>query len=326
MTNSPKGLQNTKSPAELSPEERGRIISRATAVGIWGNILLSTYKLAAGILGHSGAMLSDAIHSFSDVLATFVAWIGVRMAEEKADRDHPYGHERFECVASIILAIILFTTAFGIGYGQFVKIISHGSGTQPVPGKIAFVAAIISIIVKELMYHYTAGAAKRIRSTALKAEAWHHRSDALSSVGSFAGILGARLGLPWADAAASLIICLFIVKVAVDIFRESVTGVLDTACDEATQTRMREVILSRPGVMGVDLLNTRLFGNRMFVDVEISADGTQSLESAHHIAEDVHDAIEQTFGTVKHCMVHVNPCDPEDKAENTEPPEDSFSV
>ena len=296
-------------------------VSRNT---LFGNLGLSAGKLIVGLLAHSGALVSDAVHSLSDVLAAVIVIFSVRLAGKKADREHPYGHERLECICGVILSVILLITGLLIGY-RAIDTIRNG-GSSEVPGLAALIAAIVSIIVKELMYHYTAGAAKRIRSTALKAEAWHHRSDALSSVGSFAGILGARLGLPWADAAASLIICLFIVKVAVDIFRESVTGVLDTACDEATQTRMREVILSRPGVMGVDLLNTRLFGNRMFVDVEISADGTQSLESAHHIAEDVHDAIEQTFGTVKHCMVHVNPCDPEDKAENTEPPEDSFSV
>lgn len=292
-------------------------VSRNT---LFGNLGLSAGKLIVGLLAHSGALVSDAVHSLSDVFAAVIVIFSVRLAGKKADREHPYGHERLECICGVILSVILLITGLLIGYRAIETIRSGGSAE--IPGLAALVAAIVSIIVKELMYHYTAGAAKKIRSTALKAEAWHHRSDALSSVGSFAGILGARLGLSWADAAASLIICLFIVKVAVDIFRESVTGMLDTACDEATQTRMREIILSRPGVMGVDLLNTRLFGNRMFVDVEISADGSQSLESAHHIAEDVHDAIEQNFGIVKHCMVHVNPY-AADKDQDT--PEDSYS-
>ena len=277
-------------------------VSRNT---LFGNLGLSAGKLIVGLLAHSGALVSDAVHSLSDVLAAVIVIFSVRLAGKKADREHPYGHERLECICGVILSVILLITGLLIGYRAIETI--RAGGTAEIPGLAALIAAVVSIVVKELMYHYTAGAAKRIRSTALKAEAWHHRSDALSSVGSFAGILGARLGLSWADAAASLIICLFIVKVAVDIFRESVTGVLDTACDEPTQARMREVILSQPGVMGVDLLNTRLFGNRMYVDVEISADGAQSLESAHLIAENVHDAIEQTFGTVKHCMVHVNP-------------------
>ena len=293
-------------------------VSRNT---LFGNLGLSVGKLIVGLLAHSGALVSDAVHSLSDVLAAVIVIFSLRLAGKKADREHPYGHERLECICGVILSVILLITGLLIGY-RAIETIRVG-GTAEIPGLAALIAAVVSIVVKELMYHYTAGAAKKIRSTALKAEAWHHRSDALSSVGSFAGILGARLGLPWADAAASLIICLFIVKVAVDIFRESATGVLDTACDEPTQARMREVILSQPGVLGVDLLNTRLFGNRMFVDVEISADGSQSLESAHHIAENVHDAIEQNFGTVKHCMVHVNPCDPAEKEKESAPEESS---
>ncbi len=292
-------------------------VSRNT---LFGNLGLSAGKLIVGLLAHSGALVSDAVHSLSDVLAAVIVIFSVRLAGKKADREHPYGHERLECVCGVILSVILLITGLLIGYRAIQNI--RAGGSAEIPGLAALIAAIVSIVVKELMYHYTAGAAKKIRSTALKAEAWHHRSDALSSVGSFAGILGARLGLPWADAAASLIICLFIVKVAIDIFRESITGVLDTACDEPTQARMREVILSQPGVLGVDLLNTRLFGNRMFVDVEISADGTQSLESAHHIAEDVHDAIEANFGMVKHCMVHVNPRRPEPIGTEPEDPSD----
>ena len=288
---------------------------------LFGNLGLSAGKLIVGLLAHSGALVSDAVHSLSDVLAAVIVIFSVRLAGKKADREHPYGHERLECVCGVILSVILLITGLLIGYRAIETI--RAGGSAEAPGLAALIAAVVSIVVKELMYHYTAGAAKRIRSTALKAEAWHHRSDALSSVGSFAGILGARLGLPWADAAASLIICLFIVKVSVDIFRESITGVLDTACDEPTQTRMREVILAQPGVMGVDLLNTRLFGNRMFVDVEISADGSQSLTSAHRIAENVHDAIEANFGTVKHCMVHVNPRDPEEGGEKQDSPENS---
>ncbi len=292
-------------------------VSRNT---LFGNLGLSAGKLIVGLLAHSGALVSDAVHSLSDVLAAVIVIFSVRLAGKKADREHPYGHERLECVCGVILSVILLITGLLIGYRAIQNI--RAGGSAEIPGLAALIAAIVSIVVQELMYHYTAGAAKKIRSTALKAEAWHHRSDALSSVGSFAGILGARLGLPWADAAASLIICLFIVKVAIDIFRESITGVLDTACDEPTQARMREVILSQPGVLGVDLLNTRLFGNRMFVDVEISADGTQSLESAHHIAEDVHDAIEANFGMVKHCMVHVNPRGPEPQETAPEDPSD----
>ena len=279
---------------------------------LFGNVGLSLGKLIVGLLASSGALVSDAVHSFADVISTLIVIFSVKLAGKEADREHPYGHERLECVCGFILSAILTVTALLIGYRAIGNI--REGGSTVIPGAAALIAAVVSIVVKELMYHYTMGTAKKLQSTALKAEAWHHRSDALSSIGSFAGILGARLGLPWADAAASLIICLFILKVAVDIFRESLNGVLDTSCDSATERRMQELILSQPGVLGLDLLNTRMFGNRIYVDVEIRADGSQSLESAHLIAETVHDAIEKNFRTVKHCMVHVNPGTEENRA------------
>ena len=298
-----------KTQTELSPEKRAKIISHATAVGVWGNILLSTYKLVAGILGHSGAMLSDAIHSFSDVLATFVAWIGVRMAEAEADRDHPYGHERFECVASIILAIILFTTAFGIGYGQLVKIFSQESRPQEPPGGIALVAAIVSIIVKELMYHYTKHCAKRLRSSAFLADAWHHRSDAISSIGSLIGIAGARMSLPILDPIAGFIISLFILKVAISVFRDAVSKIVDKSCSKEFEEELTACILEEPGVIDVDILRTRSFGERIYVDAEIGIDGARSLSDAHRIAENVHDRIEREYPDIKHIFIHENPHD-----------------
>ena len=301
-------------------ENNTTLALRTSRNTLFGNVGLSLGKLIVGLLANSGALVSDAVHSFADVISTLIVMFSVKLAGKEADREHPYGHERLECVCGFILSAILTVTALLIGYRAIENIREGGSAV--IPGAAALIAAVVSIVVKELMYHYTMGTAKKLRSTALKAEAWHHRSDALSSVGSFAGILGARLGLSWADAAASLIICLFILKVAIDIFRESLNGVLDTSCDTVTEGRMRDLILSQPGVLGLDLLNTRMFGNRMYVDVEIRADGSQSLESAHKIAENVHDAIETNFGTVKHCMVHVNPGTAEPPETSDERPED----
>lgn len=301
-------------------ENNTALALRTSRNTLFGNIGLSLGKLIVGLLASSGALVSDAVHSFADVISTLIVIFSVKLAGKEADREHPYGHERLECVCGFILSAILTVTALLIGYRAIENIREGGSAV--IPGAAALIAAVVSIVVKELMYHYTMGTAKKLRSTALKAEAWHHRSDALSSIGSFAGILGARLGLSWADAAASLIICLFILKVAIDIFRESLNGVLDTSCDTATEGRMRNLILSQPGVLALDLLNTRMFGNRMYVDVEIQADGSQSLESAHKIAENVHDAIEANFGTVKHCMVHVNPGTAEPPETSDDRPED----
>jgi len=176
-----------------------------------------------------------------------------------------------------------------------------------VPGMLALIAALISIAVKEWMFHYTKRAARKINSTSLLADAWHHRSDALSSVGALLGIGLAMVGFPVADPVASIIICILIIKVAFDIFREASSRMIDTSADSATENELKKAILSVEGVIEIDLLNTRLFGPRMYVDVEISADSSLSLLQAHSIAEAVHDKLENKFPEIKHCMVHVNP-------------------
>lgn len=274
-------------------------------MSIFVNIALSLGKLAAGIIARSGAMISDAVHSASDVLSTLAVMAGIRLASRRADSSHPYGHERVECIFSILLAVILCATGIGIGYSGVTKII--GGGELVVPGALALAAAVVSIIVKELMFQYTKKNAKKIRSTALMADAWHHRSDALSSIGSFIGILGARLGFPICDPIASVIICIFIVKAAWDIFMDAVNQLIDKSGSDEECEKIREVALGTSGVVGVDDLKTRLFGSKMYVDIEIGADGTLPLTEAHAIAQNVHDSIEREFSEVKHCMVHVNP-------------------
>lgn len=289
----------------MDGREREHIAMRISIISIAVNVLLSGFKLVAGLLAHSGAMLSDAVHSLSDVLSTFVVIAGVRIARRDSDRGHPYGHERMECVAAILLSFLLFMTGLAIGWSGIEKMI--GQAPLPTPGRLALVAAVVSVVVKEGMYRVTRRAAKRIQSSALMADAWHHRSDALSSIGSFAGILGARLGLPILDPIAGVVICLFIGKAAVDIFRDAIGRMTDQSCPEAEVERLRLAALAQDGVLGVDLLKTRLFGDRVYVDVEIRADGEASLREAHEVAQRTHDAIEREFPQVKHCMVHVNP-------------------
>lgn len=283
------------------------VAMKVSAVSIAVNIALSLIKLFAGLFAKSGAMISDAVHSASDVFSTLVVIIGVKLAGKQPDKEHPYGHERMECVASVILAVVLAATGFGIGMSGIEKIITPEEYDLAVPGALALAAAVVSVVVKELMFHYTKRAAKQINSGALMADAWHHRSDALSSVGSFAGILGARMGAPVLDPLASVIICVFIEKAAVEIFRDAVDKMIDKACDEEQVSQMREVILSTDGVLGIDELKTRLFGSKIYVEVEISMDAAKTLVEAHDTAEAVHDAIESAFPEVKHCMVHVNP-------------------
>ena len=284
-----------------------QIAMQVSANSIAVNLMLSIFKLIAGLLASSGAMISDAIHSASDVFSTIIVIIGVKISGKASDEDHPYGHDRFECVASIILAILLGVTGVGIGLTGVQKLTAGHYDTLAVPGVLALAAAVISIVVKEIMYWYTRNAAKKINSGALMADAWHHRSDALSSVGSFVGILGARMGFPMLDPLASVVICLFVVKAAVDIFRDAISKMTDRSCDQKTVNEMHDCIMNIRGVEGIDLLKTRSFGSKYYVDIEISADGNKKLWETHAIAENVHQAIEHQFPLVKHCMVHVNP-------------------
>ncbi len=291
-------------------QEFEKTAMRVSTVSIIANFVLTVFKLAAGVIAHSGAMISDAIHSASDVFSTIVVIIGIRISRKASDKDHPYGHERLECVAAIVLATILAFTGLGIGYKALGQIAGGDYAHLEVPGRLALVAAVVSILVKEAMYQYTKICARRIDSSALMADAWHHRSDALSSVGALIGIGGARLGFPILDPAASVVICIFIEKAAYEIFMDAVDKMVDKACDEETERGLTECALNQEGVLGVDLLHTRVFGSKIYVDIEIRADGDKTLRQAHAIAERVHDSIEKTFPRVKHIMVHVNPENP----------------
>ncbi len=298
----------TKSQENYSSETEFRnVANRVSLFTIIGNVVLSVIKLLAGIIAHSSAMISDAVHSASDVFSTFVVIIGIKLASKKPDKEHPYGHERMECVAAIVLAMVLFITGLGIGL-EAVKNIIHGNyGDLQVPGVLALIAAIVSIVSKEAMYWYTRHYAKKIDSSALMADAWHHRSDAFSSIGALIGIGASRLGYPVMDSIASLVIFVFIVKAAFDIFKDAIDKMVDHSCDEEIEKQIYECVMKNENVMGIDLLQTRVFGNKIYVDVEIQADASYTLQKAHDIAEAVHDDIEESFPKVKHIMVHVNP-------------------
>ncbi len=280
---------------------------RVSLITIIGNILLASLKLFAGIFSHSGAMISDAVHSASDVFSTIIVIIGITLSAKEKDKEHPYGHERLECVSAVVLAVILFITGMGIGVSAFKTIVSGNYSEIQVPGILALIAAIVSIVVKEMMYWYTRYYAKKLDSGALMADAWHHRSDAFSSIGALIGIIGSRMGYPVLDSVASLIIFLFIAKAAFDIFKDAMNKMVDHACDEETEKAIAQCVCRNPEVLGIDLLRTRIFGNRIYVDLEICINSEYSLKRAHEIAEEVHDAIEKEYTEVKHIMVHVNP-------------------
>ncbi len=283
------------------------VIRNLSIIGIGGNALLSAFKLAAGFVGNSSAMISDGVHSLSDVFATLIAYIGVRVSKKPADASHPYGHERFECLASLVLGCILVVTAIGIGWAGVDKVASGAYLSAPEPGMIAMVAAVISIVVKEAMFWYTRHWARVLKSGAFEADAWHHRSDALSSIGALIGIGLAMVGFPVADPIASILICIIILKAAYDIMKNAINQMIDTPCDDEFVDKVCKCLSDQHGVVHVDELKTRQFGNRAYVDAEISVDGDMPLRDAHAIAENAHACVERNFPEVKHIMIHVNP-------------------
>ena len=298
-------MDNRSVKAQQNQEDFQAAATRVSVVSMATNVILTLMKLAAGLIAHSGAMISDAVHSASDIFSGIIVLIGVRMSTKAPDESHPYGHERFECVAALLLSGVLALVGGTIGVNAARDIIS---GRMPeAPGVLALAAAAVSIVTKEILFWYTRGYAKKYRSTALHAEAWHQRSDALSSIGALIGIAGARMGVPVMEPIASIIIALFILRVAVRIFRDAIDQMVDHSCSEETENAFRGTALEQPGVKGVEMLRTRMFGNRVYVDLEIAADPGLTLAAAHEIAERVHDAIEQTYPEVKHIMVHVNP-------------------
>ncbi len=294
----------------MEQEKVKKIAFRVSIVTIAVNFLLSAFKLCAGFIGQSAAMISDAVHSVSDVISTVIVIIGIAVSSKPDDNAHPYGHERLECVASVILAVLLFGTGGVIGYNGVASLISGAYKSIPKPQLIALIAAILSIVVKEAMFWYTYVNAKKISSLSLKADAWHHRSDALSSIGSLIGIGGAMIfNLPVLDVVASLIICVFIIKVSIDVFIEAVNKMVDKSCSEEKIREIKNVLLSVEGVLSIDKLKTRMFGNKIYVDAEIGAYKNLTLEAAHKIAEAAHDQLEASDENIKHCMIHVNPVD-----------------
>ena len=282
-----------------------KIAIKVSIISIILNCLLTLIKFSSGVISKSSAMISDSVHSLSDVLSTFVVIIGVKISNKKADSDHPYGHERIECVSAIILSGMLFIIGALIGING-IKNVTNSSNLV-MPGVLALIASIISIISKEAMYQYTIRVSKKINSAALKADAWHHRSDALSSIGSFIGILGSRLGFKIFDPLASVIISLCIIKVSIDIFKDAIDKMVDKSCDKEVIDKVISVIEKNESVKNIDDIKTRQFGNKAYVDVEISVDENLLLKDAHKVAEEIHNSVENEINIVKHCMVHVNP-------------------
>ncbi len=285
-----------------------KIINKVAIVTIIVNLVLAVGKFLAGIFGHSTAMISDAVHSSSDVLSTLIVLVGARIAVKNEDKDHNYGHDKFESIASILLAMLLFATALALGWTGIKSIAAAAKGGEFVkPTLAALIAAIVSIVVKEGMYWYTIYYAKKLDSQALKADAWHHRSDAFSSVAGFVGILGAMLGVYVLEGIATVLIALLIIKVSYDIVKIVLRQLTDHAAPEELVGKIYKTINDDEDVKNVDLLKTRISGSIIYVEAEIAVDRELSIVEAHDIAQRVHDKIETTFEEVRHIVIHVNP-------------------
>ncbi len=288
---------------------RNKVVAKLSIVGVGGNVLLAVFKFVAGIFGNSMALVSDAVHSTSDVLATAVAYAGDRIARRDPDENHPYGHERFEQLAAAILSLILAGVGIGIGYAGIESLV-HG-GSEETPSILALVAAAVSIIVKEAMFWYTRHGAKKINSDVFMADAWHHRTDALSSVAALIGVGATMLGFPLGDSIASIIICLFILKVAWDVGREAVGKLVDESGGRELNEAIAKCVAQCSAVNHIDSLFTRRFGSLYYADIEVAMDGSLTLAEAHKHAEEIHERIERECPLVKHATVHVNPITPD---------------
>ncbi len=272
------------------------------------NAILFVLKFIASFVSGSHAMLAESIHTFADVGLTIVVLIGMKLSLKTDDKEHPYGHERIESEFAKLLAIVLFLTAIGIGYNGLTILLS---GTYSIPGISAVIVVIISILAKEFMYRYTVKTAENINSAALKADAWHQRTDALSSIGTLIGIASARMGITFLDPVAALIVSLMIIKVAIGIYISAFNQMIDKTAGDDVIISINELTSLIDGVLRIDDIKTRLHGSKIYTDIEISVDPDITVMEGHSIAENVHISVE-TIPKIKHCMVHVNPYKYED--------------
>lgn len=290
---------------------REKQITRVTLIGSVVNLLLTAIKIIAGVVGKSGAMIADGIHSLSDLASDIVVLIFVPIAGKAKDKDHQYGHGKFETLATLVVSLILMFVAIRLVASSAKSIISALSGNiLPKPGYIALAAAIISIVSKEILYQYTALVARRTNSSVCKANAWHHRSDALSSIGSLLGIGGAViLGNKWTilDPVAAVIIGLMILFVAIKMAKAPIEELMEKSLDEETEREITDIILATEGVQNMHNLKTRRNGQSKIIDCHIRVKRTISIVEAHDIATNVEKNLKQKFGNETQTSIHIEP-------------------
>ena len=295
-------------------ETREKGIFKVTLAGSAVNVLLTGVKFAAGLLGHSAAMLADAVHSLSDLLTDAIVLLFVRISSKPADRDHAFGHGKFETLATSIIGVALLVVAGGIIFSAGKALLDWMHGADlPKPGTVALWAALLSILLKELTFQYTIRQGRKLDSPALKANAWHHRSDALSSIGALVGIGGAvLLGRRWTvlDPLASLVVAFFIIRVALRLLKQSIDELMEASLPEEVEQEILSLVNAFPDVSDPHNLRTRRIGNHYAIELHIRMDGDISLVRAHARAHDIEQRIKERFGPDTHITVHVEPVKP----------------
>ena len=290
---------------------RERQIYQATIVGSVVNFVLLLFKFFAGIVGHSAAMLADAVHSLSDFVTDIIVLVFVRLSSKPEDASHDYGHGKYETLATAIIGVCLFFVGLGILWNgaHSIWLVIHGA-TLPAPGMLALIAALVSIASKEILYQYTVYVGRKAKSQAVVANAWHHRSDAFSSVGTALGIGGAiLLGDAWRvlDPIAAVVVSFFIMKVAVQLLVPSLNELLEKSLPADVENRIVEIVLSYPGVASPHHLRTRRIGNSYSIDLHVRMDGSLSLNEAHRRATLIENSLREEFGSGTYIYLHVEP-------------------
>ena len=291
--------------------DRNKEIYKVTLVGGAVNVILLLFKFVAGIVGHSAAMVADAVHSLSDFVTDIIVLVFVHISGKPKDKDHDYGHGKYETLATTIIGVALLAVAIGIEYSGMTKIVVWAQGEElKAPGMLALWAALLSIVLKEAVYHYSMIKARQLQSQAVEANAWHHRSDALSSIGTAIGIGGAIfLGQRWTvlDPVASIIVGLFIIKVSVDLLRSGIGDLMEQSLPDEVEDEILRLAASVPGVVEPHELRTRRLGNHYAIELHILMDGNITLCEAHDKATEVEDILRQHYGQETHIAVHVEP-------------------
>ncbi len=297
---------------EFGERERARAAQRVTLVGAVVNLVLAVGKIVIGTLGQSQALVADGIHSLSDLVSDAVVLVATRHGSREPDPQHPYGHGRIETVATVAVGMLLFGVTAGIVYDAARRLTSPETLLHP--GPLALVAALLSVLAKEALTRYTLRVARRIRSALLRANAWHHRSDAISSVVVIIGVAGSMAGLPYLDAVAAIFVALMIAKIAWDLSWGGIRELIDTGLDPEDVTRIRQVILSVHGVRAMHMLRSRRMGADALVDVHILVDPRLSVSEGHQISETVRAKLVRELEDVTDVMVHIDPEDDEVQA------------